>query len=264
MLIQKKVILDLQQLVKELNREIEEKKDIVEVINNLQYRRDNLLCELITKSIPPFYIKYKLFNYRAILLYFIENFNNDLSIEIPQLGRKINIVTTTDNLFHLLNIPNKKGYLQKEKIHSKIIYDRLEFRNYGKNEKHFEPKIASIGWVKSTLKEPDFIYDKSANISTNLKFDFLFVREVGKGTKTEPYMYHLVAIRKRRKSSDYVLISQFPIEKDREYSFGEKKISRLHNFVHCNKPIFKKEGKTVPKSKKDLNVSDLENSLNNR
>jgi hypothetical protein len=246
----------LQLSVQEYNKkllEIDESK----TISNLFYERDTLLCKIIEECKPPYYIRHKLFNYRAILLYFIENFNNDISIYIPKFGKKINIITTTDNLFHLLNIPNKKGYLQKERIHSQIIYDRLEFCNHGAYSHHFKPKIASIGWVKETLKEPDFIYDSHANISKKLNFDFLFVREVGKGTKTEPYMYHLVAIKKRHNSASYVINSQFPIEKDKEYSFGENKVSRLHTFVNCDKTIFQKEGMLLPKSKNNLSVNDL-------
>jgi hypothetical protein len=242
------------------NRELLEKQGSVDTLNNLQYERDNLLCKIIEECKPPYYIKHGLFNYRAILLYFIENFNNDITIDI--LEPKINIITTTDNLFHLLNIPNKKGYLQKERIHAKMVYNILEFRNYGENSNHFKPKIASIGWVKDPLTNPDFVYDKSVNISKNLKFDFLFVREVGKGTKSQPYMYHLVAIKKRHKSYGYVINSQFPIEKDKRYSYGDRKISRLHEFVKCDKPIFKRENKTIPKCRDNLNIDDLRDRFN--
>jgi len=255
----KKYILDLEKEIKKFNQKINNTN--TPTINILQYKRDNLLCKFIQECKPPFFIKQDFFNYRAILLYFIENFTNNIVITIPNTKEKINIITTTDNLFHLLNIPNKNNYLQKEKIHSKIIYDILEFKNYGENPNNFKPKVASIGWVKDTLKYPDFIYNKDANISKNLKFDYLFVREVGKGTKFQPYMYHLVAIKKRKKSYGYVINSQFPIEKDKIYSSSEKKISRLHNFVHCEKAIFNNPDKNFPKSRKDLDTNDLKNKF---
>jgi len=256
-------IKELQLLVRNKNERLLESKDTPSTLNLLQYERDNILCKLIEGCKPPYFIKDKLFNYRAILIYFIENFNNDIKIKIPKIEKKINIITTVDNLFHLLNIPNKKGYLQKERIHTKIVYDILEFRNYGENPNHFKPKIASIGWVKDTLINPDFIYDKKVNVSKNLKFDFLFIREVGNGTKSQPYMYHLVSIVKKRNSYGYVINSQFPIEKDRKLSSKyEKKISRLHNFVECSKPIFKREGKNIPKCKDNLDIDDLLNKFN--
>lgn len=257
-------IKNLQKLVQEYNEELL-KIDSSKKISNLFYERDKKLCEIIEKCKPPYYIKYKLFNYRAILLYFIENFKNDMNIIIPEIDNKINIITTTDNLFHLLNIPNKGKYLQRERIHAKIIYDQLEFRNYkGGKAEHFEHKIASIGWVKDTLEQPDFVYDKHVNISKNLKFDFLFVRESGKGTKSYPYMYHLVAIKKRDRRYNYVINSQFPIKKDDKYSFEERKISKLHDFVHCDRPIFHRKGKELPKSKNDLDGGDLMNFFQDR
>ena len=242
----------LLELAKEYNKKLSEIKMTRGSIKETKYAKDNLLCKVIEESKPPFYLKYELFNYKALLLYFMRNFRDNTSVNIEKIN--INIITEIEQLFHLLNIPNKNRFIRKEKIHEKMIYDMLEFENYGNNLNHFKSKIASIGWVKETLKKPDFIYDKSANIAQNLEFDLLFIRKSGSGTKSKKYMYHLVALKNIGKNN-FVIVSQFPIEKDRKRSRDEN-ISILHKYVKCNEPIFKRENIELPKTGK-LNINNL-------
>jgi hypothetical protein len=81
-------------------------------------------------------------------------------------------------------------------------------------------------------------------------------------------MYHLVGLKKIGKAKDnkYVIVSQFPIEKDKTHSQGDYKVSSLHKYVQCNKPLFIKEGKDLPKysTKKIQDVSANINRLMNK
>ena len=196
----------------------------------------------------------------------MRNFRDNTLVKIPEIDFKITIKTEINNLFHLINIPNK--HIRSKKIHERMIYDILEFGSYAENKQLFKSKIASLAWVKQTLLKPDFIYEKDTIIAKQLKFDLLFVRESGIGTKTKPYMYHLVGLKAIGKPQDkkYVIVSQFPIEKDRYYSSGDNKISSLHNYVQCNRPFFVREGVELPKysSEKVRDESASVNRLMNK
>lgn len=253
----------LQLSVKKYQKQLDEIKSIRDEINTTKYNKDHLLCQIIELSQAPIYLKpYDMFNYKSLLLYFMRNFTNHIKINPFNDAQDMLLISNPSNLFHLLNIPNKSKFLKEHKIHEKIIYDVLEFKNYGENPNFFKAKIASIGWVKETIMSPDFIYDKTANKAKKLGFKYLFVRKVGLGTKTQKYMYHLVGLQPMGKNR-LVINSQFPIEMDRRYSHGENKVSRLHQFVVCNKPIFQKEGTMLPKDK-DLNVDNLMRKFKDR
>jgi len=264
---------ELVDLAKEYQNKLAEIKRTRGSINSIKYAKDNLLCKIIELCEPPFYLKHDMFNYKAILLYFMSFYGtiNILSDKINSTkvqdiffkGQKeVTINTQINSLFHLINIPNKNDYIRKERIHEKIIYDILEFDNHGKYEDNFKSKIASIGWLKKTLQEPDFIYDKSVKLSPKLEFDFLFVKETGTGSKSQKYMYHVVAL-KDIKRGRFVIRSQFPLEKDRERTKQSKEnISMLHKHVKCNQPIYKRDGITLPKD--GANIDNLRDMFNNR
>jgi len=261
----KKQIEALQELAKKYNQELLEIESDTLSINNLQFKRDTLLCQLIEASEPPFYLKHEYFNYKALLLYFMKTFHGNLDIEASTFHseeiqkklfnhqEKIIIQTPINSLFHLINIPKDKI----KESHEKMIYDRLEFKNYGKSNNHFNSKIASMGWLNETLLKPDLIYDISAKKSKKIKFDFLFVKETGSGTDSQRYMYHVVAL-KDIKYNRFSILSQFPLEKDRKRSKGNNKVSMLHTHVVCSNPIFRREGIDIPKDGISIdNLRDL-------
>ncbi len=253
---------ELLDLAKEYQDKLSEIRKTRNSIKSIKYAKDNLLCRVIELCEPPFYLKYDMFNYKAILLYFMRNFRDNTIVKIPEINFKITVVTKIDNLFHLINIPNKDNYIRKKRIHERIMYDILEFDNYGKYKDSFKSKIASIGWLKKTIEEPDFIYDKRVKLSPNLEFDFLFVRETGIGSKTQKYMYHVVALTDIKKGR-FIIRSQFPLEKDRKRTKQCKEnISMLHKHVKCNKPIYKKNGIKFPKD--GISINNLRNIFNNR
>jgi len=247
--------------VEKCNRELLNIENSID-ISNLLYKRDNLLCKLIEESNPPYYLKHNFFNYKAILIYFMRNFYSNIEIQSSDINaikvkeklfknqNKITIQTPINSLFHLINIPNE----HIKEYHEQIIYDLLKFKNYGNSNNHFESKIASIGWLKETLCNPDLIYDTSAKKSKKIKFDFLFVRETGLGTESQKYMYHVVAL-KDIKYNRFTIISQFPLGKDRKRSKGQDKVSMLHTKVECSKPIFRREGIELPKD--GINIDNL-------
>ena len=251
-------ILELQRVAKEYIIHLQDVASDVNEINRIRYELDSTLSQIIEKSEPPYFLDYKLFNYKALLLYFMQNFRNNIKVQIPTIDLNINVNINIENLFHLVNIKNKNSYIRKNKIHEKVIYDILKFQDYGENEKAFKNKIASIAWLKNTLQSPDLIYDESANCSKYFNFDLLFVRECGMGTKSQPYMYHLVGLRKTSRDR-YVVISQFPIEKDRQRSSETQKVSRLYCNVDVNKPIYKKDGVVLPKD--GINIDNLRDSF---
>ncbi len=249
-------------LAQELNQKLSEIKNTKKAIHCMKYSRDTLLLNVIEACIPPNSLQKRMFNYKSIVLYFMRNFTNNIKINSQDLiqtlsqesdaseinekifkgNQNIIIATKTDTLLHLINID--KNAVREEKIYEQMIYDTLEFGDYSGKEELFKSKIASVGWIKDTIKKPDYIYHKDNIIAKHLKFDFAFIRETGTGASSQKYMYHLVGIRLAGKS--YTIVSQFPIEKDKSYSTPEKRISQLHNTVQCNKAIYTKAGKTIP------------------
>ena len=252
---------ELLDLAKEYQNKLAEIKRIRGSVKSIKYAKDNLLCRVIELCEPPFYLKHDMFNYKALILYFMRNFRDNTPVKITEIDFKITVVTNIDNLFHLINIPNK--HIRSEKIHERMIYDVLEFGDYSGKRQLFESKIASLAWVKQTLLKPDFIYEKDTIIAKQLNFDLLFVRESGAGTKSRPYMYHLVGLKAigNPKYKKYVIVSQFPIEKDRYFSSGDKKVSSLHNYVQCNRPFFIREDVELPKYSNEK-VKDESASVN--
>ena len=63
----------LLELAKEYNKKLSEIKMTRGSIKETKYAKDNLLCKVIEESKPSFYLKYELFNYKALLLYFMRN-----------------------------------------------------------------------------------------------------------------------------------------------------------------------------------------------
>ena len=252
---------ELLNLAKEYQNKLVEINRTRGSINNIKYAKDNLLCRVIELCEPPFYLKPDMFNYKALVLYFMRNFRENTVVKISEINFKITVVTNINNLFHLIDIQNK--HIRSEKIHERMIYDILEFGSYTRKKQLFESKVASLAWLKQTILKPDFIYEEDTILAKKLKFDLLFVRECGAGTKSRPYMYHLVGLKAigNPKYKKYVIVSQFPIEKDREYSNGNNKISSLHNYVQCNRPFFKREGVELPKYSNEK-VKDENASVN--
>ena len=252
---------ELLDLAKEYQKKLAEIKRTRGSVKSIKYAKDNLLCRVIELCEPPFYLKHDMFNYKALILYFMRNFRDNTVVKISEIDFKITVVTNIANLFHLINIPNK--HIRSENIHERMIYDVLEFGDYSGKRQLFESKIASLAWVKQTLLKPDFIYEKDTIIAKQLNFDLLFVRESGAGTKSRPYMYHLVGLKAigNPKYKKYVIVSQFPIEKDRYFSSGDEKVSSLHNYVQCNRAFFIRDGVELPKYSNEK-VKDESASVN--
>lgn len=236
-------------------------------ISNTKHAKDKILYKVIENAKPPVSLKWSMFNYKALVLYFMHNFRDTTIIELNTLinnadnthsdvnklteifstDNKLRINTHLDTLLHLINID--KGNSKSIDIIESMIYETINFGDKVKNESLFKNKIASISWVKDTINNPDFIYCDENIIATNLKFELGSFRETGKGTASEPYMYHFVGMNRINGRGKYTLVSQFPIEKDRiatKNRQDDKKVSTLHNFVQCNKPIYLKQGKEIP------------------
>jgi len=236
-----------------------------------KYAKDNLLCRIIELSKPPFFIKESMLNYKVLVLYFLRHFKRNtilksstlksdsgvLSRELFKQQEKLMIYHDISSFFHLINI--KKNLVESQNVYEKMIYDTLNFGDFGGDKRFFKTKVATLGWIKGTLSNPDYIYSKETIIAQQLKFDFAFVRQTGSGTKSQKFMYHLVGIKHLNTVGNlarYAIVSQFPIEIDREYSDENMKISRLHHYVQCTKPLYRREGKEIPVYSKTLVTND--------
>lgn len=257
-------------------------KNTKTLISNLKYTKDNLLCQVIENTNSPRYLKHSLFNYKALVLYFMRNYKNvqklsfknldlnkDAKTDINKLKEiyflneeYISINTHLDTLLHLINID--KNDAKEKQVLEQMIYDTVDYGKYVTNEDGFKAKVSSVSWIKQTLENPDFIYDEDSIIAKHLNFTLAFIRETGSGNSSEKYMYHLVGL-KRIKENHYTLISQFPIEKDKRFSKETLRISQLHNYVQCDKPTYIKKNKQIPKFSAVLvrDESAMVNRLNN-
>ncbi len=257
-------------------------KNTKTLISNLKYTKDNLLCQVIENTNSPRYLKHSLFNYKALVLYFMRNYKNvqklsfknldlnkDAKTDINKLKEiyflneeYISINTHLDTLLHLINID--KNDAKEKQVLEQMIYDTVDYGKYVTNEDGFKAKVSSVSWIKQTLENPDFIYDEDSIIAKHLNFTLAFIRETGSGNSSEKYMYHLVGL-KRIKENHYTLISQFPIEKDKRFSKETLRISQLHNYVQCDKPTYIKNNKQIPKFSAVLvrDESATVNRLNN-
>lgn len=240
-------------------------------IQSVKYSKDNILYRIIKLAHPPFYIKKELMNYKALVLYFMRDFRGKIALKYNDFSNtavvepttlkndvfdnqdKLMIKTEMEALLHLINVDKEK--IKAKDIYERILYDTVGFGEYIKSETHFHSKIASIGWIKGTLNKPDFIYTDSSLIAKDLQFDVCFIRKTGNGKASQKYMYHLVGL-KRIKGNLYTIVSQFPIEKDREYSDESKNISRLHKIIQCNNHIYQREGVDEPLYSEELNSDD--------
>lgn len=255
---------ELVKLAKEYNSKLNEIKNARIEIINTKHAKDLVLNKIIELSQAPIYLDYKIFNYKSLVLYFMNNFRDNTMIHFNYLRtnaedslsdinklemffhdekKRISVNTHLDTLLHLINIDKDK--IKATEIIEKMIYGKLNYGEQIKSQEQFKSKIASIPWVKKTLLSPDYIYDKDNLTAVSLEADLLFIREVGNGTKTQPYIYHLLGLRYTG-NFNYTLVSQFPIEKDRINSKDET-ISILHKYVNCNKAIYVKKGKEIPK-----------------
>jgi len=259
---------DLNSLVDNYNIKLAELKNTRTLITNTKYTKDNLLLEIINNTNAPRYLKCETFNYKAIVLYFMRNFTNSKKIVITDLDKVkeeshstkdlyrtyfknkdfISINTHLDTLLHLINID--KYLVQENKILEQMIYNTLEYGMHVKNESLFKAKVAALPWIIKTLDEPDLIFGENSIIAEHLKFTMAFVRKTGRGTSREKYMYHIVGL-KRLKDNRYTIVSQFPIEKDKNYSTGIQKVSQLHNYVRCDEPLYIKKGISIPEFSTD-------------
>ena len=153
----------------------------------------------------------------------------------------------------MINIDKKDA--KEKQVLEQMIYDTLDYGKYVTNEHGFKAKVSSVPWIKQTLENPDFIYDEDSIIAKKLNFTLAFIRETGCGNSSEKYMYHLVGL-KRIKGNHYTLISQFPIEKDRDFSKDGLKISQLHKYVQCDKPLYIRNNKEIPKFSESLVIDE--------
>ena len=263
------------------NKKLEEIKNLRKEILSIKYSKDQLLNKLLEICEPPVYLSHKFFNYKALVLYFIRNYNsqaikiqkqfldNSADKNFTEYEEKIFqsqfdhiiIKTNLDSLLHLINIDKEK--IRPHRIFEQMIYGTLEYGEHTGSEGMFQSKVESIAWVKNTLTNPHFIYGKDTNTSKKLDFDFAFIRETGLGTKSQPYMYHLVGLRQeynkhnRKNKNIYNIVSQFPIEKDKSIKIvGDENItSQLSNYVLCNKPLYKQNDKKLPLSPREQEKS---------
>jgi len=245
------------------NAKLSSLKQTREILSSAKYTKDNLLCKVIELTVPPKYLKHEMYNYKALVLYFMREFQKNTKLYIKNFDvnkepsssnttlykslfqRKnfFTINTKLDTLLHLINID--KDAVRTENILEQMLYDTIEYGAYSQSKHIFKAKVASIVWLKNTIINPDFIYDKDAIIAKHLKFDFAFVRQTGTGKGKEKYMYHLVGI-KRIKENYYTVVSQFPIEKDQQASKKGSIISGLHSIILCDQPIYIKSHTTIP------------------
>jgi len=244
-------------------------------IANTKHAKDKILYQMIENAKPPVSLKHSMFNYKALVLYFMHNFRDTTQLKLDELISKADssltkfdklkelfnangqllINTHLDTLLHLINID--KGSSKATSILESMIYETIDYGDMIKDVNLFKNKVAVISWVKETITNPDFIYSGENIIATNLKFELGFYRQTGQGTSSEPFMYHFVGM-KLIKKGNYTLISQFPIERDRKATTKRgdgKKVSCLHNFVQCNKPIYVKKDMIIPIYDEDI-VSD--------
>ena len=257
-------------------------KNTKTLILNLKYTKDNLLCQVIENTNSPRYLRHSLFNYKALVLYFMRNYKNTQKLffenfeinKLPNIDLNklkdiyflnesfISINTHLDTLLHLINIDKKDA--KEKQVLEQMIYDTLDYGKYVTNEHGFKAKVSSVPWIKQTLENPDFIYDEDSIIAKKLNFTLAFIRETGSGSSSEKYMYHLVGL-KRIKGNHYTLISQFPIEKDRDFSKDGLKISQLHKYVQCDKPLYIRNNKEIPKFSESLVIDEsaIVNKLKN-
>ncbi len=254
------------EVIQEYRNKILEIKLLDKTVSELKHSRDMALFKQIELTKPPYYLKIENYNYKAILLYFLRKFRdfrilhfNDFqdrgqsSFNLDTLktyfpNNKIIINTKLDSLLHLINI---KHFNTATDIIENILYDTINFGEHTGHFQEFKSKVASFSWLYDTLHNPDYIYDKNALKAKKLKADLIFVRNTGNGTASKKYMHHLVALRKVSYNT-YVIVSQFPLEKDKKLSNGDNKVSSLHSKVDSSQAIYIKEGEKLPKQLNDM------------
>lgn len=259
---------DISSEIHKYNSKLSSLKDTRKILSSVKYTKDNLLCKVIELTIPPKYLKHEMYNYKALVLYFMREFQKNTKLNVQdfdsnkkagtsnttlfkslfQRETSLTINTNLDTLLHLINI--NKGAVKSEKILEQMIYDTIQYGEHSQSRHLFKAKVASIAWLKKTIMQPDLIYDENAIVAKNLKFDFAFVRQTGTGKGKEKYMYHIVGIKRIRKNY-YTVVSQFPIERDSKVSNEGTIISELHKSVKCDEYIYIKENVDTPLFKND-------------
>lgn len=234
-------------------------------INKIKDIKDSIIHFLIDEIKPPYFLRLKDVNYRAIVSHYLFKFTNKsrLIIKLEELNishltedkqeklkkifcnknDSIVIRTNIENIFHLMDFTKIK---KSHEYLGDILYERLKIHDtrHVKDIESFESKIASLPWLIDTLKYPDMIFDNTADISKNINPDLIFVRNTGDGSNKEPYMHHYVGLSIPKDKNGnivnhgvYTILTQFGTKKH-----TSSKISYLFKKVKINEEIYKRKG----------------------
>lgn len=232
-----------------------------ENLNHIKWIKDLIIHDLIDKIKPPLYLRLDSINYRAIITHYLLKFTNKSRIILKledfiydgiedKMKKKleeifcgenntITILTSIENIFHLMDFKKDK---KTHEYLGDILYEELKIHDtrHVKDIASFKAKIASLPWLVDTLKKPDLIYDKDADLTEKINPDLVFVRNTGNGSEKEKYMHHYVALTLLRKKNGevsrpavYQILSQFGLEKH-----TRSKMSYLYTKVKINGEIY--------------------------
>jgi hypothetical protein len=257
-------VIDCNNNLKKYNKLLKQIPKTRKNIEQIKHIKDTIIHSLIDKIKPPYYLRVEDINYRAIVTHFLFKFTNksriilslsdflydDINPEYKKSLEKIfcgknntiTIMTNIENIFHLMDF--KKDSKTSEYL-GDILYDKLKIhdtRHLKDTITSFKAKIASLPWLIDTLKKPDLIYDKNADLTKNINPDLVFVRNTGDGSNKEKYMHHYIALIQHKDKSGiaknpsiYTILSQFALEKH-----TSSQLSYLYKKVKINGEIYKR------------------------
>lgn len=233
-------------------------------LNHIKWIKDLIIHDLIDKVKPPLYLKLDIINYRAIITHYLLKFTNKSRIVLKledfiyegiedKMKNKLEeifcgenntiiILTSIENIFHLMDFKKDK---KTHEYLGDILYEKLKIHDtrHVKDTESFKAKIASLPWLLDTLKKPDLIYDKDADLTEKINPDLVFVRNTGNGSEKEKYMHHYVALTLLRKKTGesskphvYQILSQFGLQRH-----TNSKMSYLYKKVKINEEIYKRK-----------------------
>lgn len=257
----------IEPIYKQYNASLKQIPNTRKTIMSAKRAKDKLFYELIQLAQPPYPLDYGLANQKALITFFLKEFNpyickhtlSNLNTsgtihDLPKFQRYFNhkgkptdnieIVNHLSNMLHLLDID-----ISSQKVMPLILdmlYETVTIENISSytNGAHKE-KYSSIPWIKGTIEDPDYIFGFDADITNSIEPDLIFVRNTGKGTTSQPYMHHYVALVRHTDSNKYSIKSQFPLKKDSSKK-GQNTVSNIENKINKSKVIYTKNGVRAP------------------